>query len=141
VHSVAFQIGRITIYWYGVLAAAGFLAAFWTSSRRAPREGFRPEVIVDLAPWLIGGALVGARILYVTSHWQEEFAGQPLWRIFALHRSGLVWYGGLIGASTATILYARQAKVSLWKLADIIAPSVALGHVFGRIGCLMTGCC
>jgi phosphatidylglycerol:prolipoprotein diacylglycerol transferase len=29
----------------------------------------------------------------------------------------------------------------LWKLADILAPSIALGHVFGRIGCLMTGCC
>jgi phosphatidylglycerol:prolipoprotein diacylglycerol transferase len=119
----------------------GFLAAFWTASRRAPREGFSPEVILDLAPWLIGGAIVGARLFYVISHWDEEFAGQPLWEVFALRRSGLVWYGGLIGASLATILYARRKEVSLWKLADVIAPSIALGHVFGRFGCLMTGCC
>jgi phosphatidylglycerol:prolipoprotein diacylglycerol transferase len=98
-------------------------------------------VIVDLAPWLIGGAIVGARLFYVISYWQEEFAGHPLWEIFALRRSGLVWYGGLIGASLATILYTIRAKVSLWKVADVVAPSIALGHIFGRFGCLMTGCC
>lgn len=139
-HSVAFQIGGFTIYWYGILAAAGFLAAFWTSSRRAPREGFSPELIVDLAPWLIGGAIVGARLFYVLTH-TEEFVRRPWWEIFALGRSGLVWYGGLLGASLATVLYARRRRVSLWKLSDVIAPSIALGHVFGRMGCLMTGCC
>jgi phosphatidylglycerol:prolipoprotein diacylglycerol transferase len=141
VHPVAFRIADFTIYWYGILAALGFLAAFWTSSRRAPREGMSPEVVIDLAPWLIGGAIVGARLLYVTSNWREEFAGKPLWEIFALGRSGLVWYGGLIGASLATVLYACWKRLSLWKLADVIAPSIALGHVFGRFGCLMTGCC
>jgi phosphatidylglycerol:prolipoprotein diacylglycerol transferase len=141
VHQVAFQIGGFTIYWYGILAAFGFLTAFWTSSRRAPREGLSSEIIVDLAPWLIGGAIVGARLFYVATHWDEEFVGHPLWEIFALGRSGLIWYGGLIGACLATILFARKRRVSLWKLADVIAPSIALGHVFGRIGCLMTGCC
>lgn len=140
-HSVAFQIGSFTIYWYGILAALGFLTAFWTATRRAPREGLAAEAVVDLAPWLIGGAIVGARLFYVLSHWQAEFAGKPLWEIFALRRSGLVWYGGLIGASLATLTYARWNAVSLWKLADVIAPSIALGHVFGRLGCLMTGCC
>ena len=140
-HPVAFQLGSFTVYWYGVLAALGFFAAFWTASRRAPREGLAPEVIVDLAPWLIGGAIVGARVFYVVSHWQEEFAGRPFWEIFALRRSGLVYYGGLIGASLATIVYARVKRISLWRLADVIAPSIALGHVFGRMGCLMTGCC
>jgi phosphatidylglycerol:prolipoprotein diacylglycerol transferase len=47
----------------------------------------------------------------------------------------------LIGASAATIFYARSKKAALWKVADVIAPSIALGHVFGRFGCLMTGCC
>jgi phosphatidylglycerol---prolipoprotein diacylglyceryl transferase len=140
VHGVAFQIGSFTIYWYGILAALGFLTAFWTSSRRAPREGLPAEAVIDLAPWLIGGAIVGARVFYVATHWQADFAGQPIWRVFA-PRSGLVWYGGLIGASLATIVHARRAKVSLWKLADVIAPTIALGHAFGRIGCLMTGCC
>lgn len=96
---------------------------------------------MDLAPWLIGGAIVGARLFFVITHWREDFAGRPFWEVFALRRSGLVWYGGLIGASLATIGYARARKVPLWRLADVIAPGIALGHVFGRIGCLMTGCC
>ena len=52
-----------------------------------------------------------------------------------------MFYGGLIGASLACALYARLKKVPLWKLADILAPSIALGHVFGRLGCLLNGCC
>ena len=141
VHSVAFQIGSFTIYWYGILAAVAFLVAFLTAMQRAPREGMTKEAIADLAPWLIAGAILGARLNYVIAYWNEEFAGKPISEVFMLRRSGLVWYGGLIGASLATILYARIQKHPLWKIADIIAPSIALGHVFGRFGCLMTGCC
>ncbi len=140
-HSVAFEIGGVAIYWYGILTAAGFFVAFWTASRRASREGLSSAAIADLAPWLIGGAIVGARLLYVISYWREEFAGKPISEIFMLRRSGLVFYGGLIGASLATIFYARFKRLPLWKIADVIAPSIALGHAFGRIGCLMTGCC
>lgn len=140
-HSIAFQIGGFTIYWYGIFAALGFLAAFWTASRRAPRGGLTSEAVTDLAPWLIGGAIVGARALYVFTFWKEEFSGKPIWEVFMIRRSGLVFYGGLIGASLATILYARRKKYPLWKVADVIAPSIALGHAIGRIGCLMTGCC
>lgn len=139
-HSIAFQFGSLTIYWYGILTAIGFLMAFWTAGRRAPREGISPDTIMGLAPWLIGGAIVGARALYVISYWKQEFSGQPIWEILKI-RSGLVFYGGLIGASIGTIVYTRRNKLPLWKLADVIAPSIALGHAFGRIGCLMTGCC
>ncbi len=141
VHSVAIQIGGFAIYWYGILVAAGFLAGFFTASRRAPLSGISSEAISGLAPWIVVGTIVGARMLYVISYWQEEFAGKPLWEITFARRSGMVFYGGLIGASLATILYARVKKLPLWKLADVMAPSIALGHFFGRLGCLMTGCC
>jgi len=61
--------------------------------------------------------------------------------MFMVWRGGLVYYGGLVGASLGFILYARLKKLPLWKGADILAPSIALGYVFGRIGCLMNGCC
>ena len=85
--------------------------------------------------------LVGARGLYVLSYWQEDFAGRPLWQILNIRGGGLVFYGGLIGASLACILYVRLKRLPLWKIADVLAPSIALGHAFGRIGCLMNGCC
>lgn len=140
-HSVAIEIGGFAIYWYGILAALAFMAAFWTASRRAGLHGIPGQAIVDLAPWLIGGAIVGARIWYVVYFWRDEFSGKPLWEVFMLRRSGLVFYGGLVGASLATLVYSRVQALSLWKVADCLAPSIALGHGFGRIGCLMTGCC
>lgn len=139
-HNVAFEILGFQVYWYGILAAAGFLLAFTAASRRAPRAGFRGDDVFNLAPWIIIGAVLGARLLYVVSYWDKEFAGQPLTHIFNM-RSGLVYYGGLIGASLATMLYARKTHLPLWRLADVIAPSIPLGHAFGRVGCFMTGCC
>jgi len=58
-----------------------------------------------------------------------------------VQRGGLVYYGGLIGAALACLLYARVKHLPLWKLADVLAPSIALGSVFGRTGCLLNGCC
>ena len=46
-----------------------------------------------------------------------------------------------MGATLAGIFYIRLKKLPLWKVADILAPSIALGYVFGRIGCLLNGCC
>jgi len=141
VHPIAFQLGRLTIYWYGILMVAGFMAGLWTASRRGLREGIPPEQIIDLGPWLFVGVFVGARALYVITFWQEEFAGKPIWDMFAFWRGGVVYYGGFVGASLAYTIYARKNKLPFWKGADILAPSIALGYVFGRIGCLMTGCC
>ncbi len=140
-HKIAFRLGSLSIHWYGVLVALGFLAGLWTASRRGLRDGVAAEKIIDLGPWLMLGTIVGARTLYVVSYWREQFASQPLWEIFMVHHGGLVFYGGLIGASLAGIIYIRAKKLPLWKLADILAPSIALGHAIGRIGCLMNGCC
>ena len=123
------------------MVAVAFIAGLWTASRRCLREGIAPEKIIDIGPWLIIGAILGARTLYVVSYWREEFADKPFYEVFMVQHGGLVFYGGLIGSSLACILYARLKKIPLWKLADILAPSVALGYVFGRIGCLMNGCC
>jgi len=141
VRDVAFHLGPLTIHWYGVLLAGGFLAAFWTAARRGRRLGVPPDTIYDLVPWLVIGAVIGARGVYVASYWQDEFAGKPLTEMLAVQRGGLVFYGGLIGAALGTILFARRRKTPLWQLADIAAPSVALGQVFGRVGCFMHGCC
>jgi phosphatidylglycerol:prolipoprotein diacylglycerol transferase len=141
VHPIALQLGRFTITSYGVMVALAFVAGLWTASRRSLRDGIPSDRILDLGPWLIVGAILGARTLYVASYWHEEFADRPFPEVFAVWRGGLVFYGGLIGASFACLLYARIKKVPLWKLADVLAPSIALGSVFGRLGCLLNGCC
>jgi len=146
VHPELLSLGPLTIHWYGVMLALAFLAGLWTASRRAPLVGVASERIADAGFWLLVGAIIGARVFYVITYWDTLiqnplFPSAPWTEIFMVHRGGLVFYGGLIGASLACILFARRHKLPLWKLADIFAPSIALGYVFGRLGCLMRGCC
>jgi phosphatidylglycerol---prolipoprotein diacylglyceryl transferase len=141
VHPIAFQLGPLTIRWYGVMVALAFIVGLSLAGRRGSRAGFNPEAVYDLGPWLIGGALLGARAFYVVEYWRENFAGQPFREIFMIQHGGLVFYGGFLGAALTGILYARWKQLPLWRLADVVAPSIALGSVFGRIGCLLNGCC
>jgi len=141
VHPIAFHFGSLSVHWYGVFVAAGFLIGLWTASRRGLLSGISPETIMDFAPWLMIGVIVGARTLHVITYWREEFADKPWTEIFMVQHGGLVFYGGFFGAAIATIFYARRKKLPLLKFTDVLAPSVSLGHAFGRIGCLMTGCC
>lgn len=138
---IAFKIGPLPVYWYGLLVAVGFLVGLWTASRRCVQDGLLSEAIADLGPWLLLAGIVGARLLHVVSYWREEFAGRPWWEMLPIRRAGYVFYGGLGGASLAVIFYVRAKGLPLWKVADALAPSIALGHAFGRIGCLLNGCC
>lgn len=140
-HPIAFHIGPLPVHWYGILIAVAFIAGLMTATRRGLRDGLSPDAVADLGPWLIVGSIVGARAWHVVSYWREEYAGKPFSEIFMVQHGGLVFYGGLVGALLTGILYARRKHLPIWKLADCLAPSVALGSVFGRLGCLMNGCC
>jgi len=141
VHPIAFQLGPLTVHWYGVMIALAFLAGLWTATRRARRENISSERIADIVIWLMVGGILGARIVYVATYWKDEFAGQPFSEIFMIQHGGLVYYGGLIGATIAGIICNHWKKLPFWKTADVLAPSIALGNIFGRIGCLLNGCC
>lgn len=138
---IAFYLGSLPIRWYGVMMALGFAAGLWTATRRARRVNVSGDIISDVTLWLLFGSIAGARTVYVATYWRQEFAGQPLSEIFMIQHGGLVFYGGLIGAAIAGIGYLTWKKLPVWKIADILAPSIALGSVFGRIGCLLNGCC
>ena len=140
-HPIAFQLGSLPIRWYGVMMALGFLAGLWTATRRARRVNVSADAIADVTLWLMLGSIVGARLVYVTTYWKQEFADGPFREVFMVQHGGLVFYGGLIGASLAGMGYLAWKKLPLWKIADVLAPSIALGSVFGRIGCLLNGCC
>lgn len=140
-HPVLIQLGPFTLHWYGLLVAVGFIVGLWTASRRGMEQGVRAESVMDLGPWLICGAIVGARFLYVISYWEESFAGKPFIEVFMVHHGGLVFYGGFVGAALTTMAYLNWKRLPMWKMADILAPSIALGYAFGRVGCFMNGCC
>ncbi len=140
-HPIAFLLGSLTVRWYGVMMALAFLAGLWTATRRARLVNVSAEVISDVTLWLMLGSIVGARFFYVSTYWKQEFSGQPFSEVFMVQHGGLVFYGGLIGATISGIGYLLWKKLPVWKIADILVPSIALGSVFGRIGCLLNGCC
>ena len=122
------------------MMALAFLAGLWTATHRARRDNIPGERIADLVFWIMVAGLIGARTVYVTTYW-SEFAHQPFTEIFMVQHGGLVYYGCIIGGAVAYIIYTRWKKLPGWKIADILAPSIALGNALGRIGCLLNGCC
>jgi phosphatidylglycerol---prolipoprotein diacylglyceryl transferase len=141
VYPILFHLGSLPVHSYGVMIALAFVFGLWTATLRAKREKISGEAIADVTLWIMIGTIIGARAVYVTTYWQDEFAGQPLSEIFAIWHGGLVYYGGLIGAIVAGAIFLRWKKLPLWKTADVLAPSIALGSIFGRTGCLLNGCC
>lgn len=138
-HPILFQYGRLTLYTYGLLIATGFLAALWLVGREARRRGLEPKDYQDLGFIILIGALVGSRLFYVLIEW-EHFVAHPL-QVFEIWKGGLVFYGGFVCAALGALWCVRAKGLRLWTAADIVAPAVALGQFFGRLGCFFAGCC
>ena len=120
----------------GVIVFDFLFQAGWPFWKRARR-------IHPVAPWIwtgIGGIL-GLRIGYFLTHPPAlEWQGNPL-EIFRIDHGGLVLYGGILVGIPGCILFLLRKGVSLWKIADLAAPSLAAGLAFGRLGCFLNGCC
>jgi phosphatidylglycerol:prolipoprotein diacylglycerol transferase len=138
-HPILFSVGGWPVYAYGVLLAAAYLAGLQMAVVRARRRGLDGTKVMDLGIYLIIAALVGAKLMLVIVDF-DYFRTQPK-ELLSLVRAGGVFYGGLIAALIAAIWLVRRYQFSLWTTADLFAPGIALGHVIGRLGCLMAGCC
>lgn len=132
-------IGPLSLPTYGTLLAIAFLVGLWVVGRQARREGLDPVVLTDLAVWALIGGLVGARVLLVIVDWRH-YSSNPR-ELTSLLWSGGVFYGGLIGGFLVGAFYVIRHKLSIWRVADVVAPAVVLGQAVGRLGCLAAGCC
>lgn len=124
---------------YGLAMAVSFVLGLLLAARLNRREGRDSEELLDLGTWIMLGAVLGARILYVIVEW-PEFAPQP-WTVVAVWQGGLVYYGGLIGAGLTAYAFMKLKRMPVWSYADVLAPGLALGQVTGRLGCFFNGCC
>jgi phosphatidylglycerol:prolipoprotein diacylglycerol transferase len=138
-HPTLIRIGSFTIHTYGVFVAVGFLVGIALAMREARRIGEDATGILDLSFYILIWAIVGSRLLYVVMNYQA-YAGNPL-EILKLWKGGLTFQGGLLASCLTLFWYAKKYCIKLGRLADILAPSVAIGQAFGRIGCFFAGCC
>ncbi|MEG3437219.1 prolipoprotein diacylglyceryl transferase [Pannus brasiliensis CCIBt3594] len=129
---ILFEFGPVSVRWYGFLIATAVLLGVTLSQYLAKRRSIDPELIGDLAIWLVIGAIPGARLYYVLFQWRE-YASHPA-DIIAIWKGGIAIHGAIIGGSIAAWLFARYHRVSLWQLLDLVAPSLILGQAIGRWG-------
>src|SRR5829696_1150001 len=138
-YPILFEIGGFPVYTYGVLLAAAYLLGLQFALIRARKRGLDGQRVMDLGIWIIISALVGAKLLLLIVDWRQ-FTSSPR-DLLGLLRSGGVFYGGLIAAVVVALIYLRRHRMPLWTTTDVFAPGIALGHIVGRMGCLLAGCC
>jgi len=138
-HPVLVRFGPLTIHTYGVLVAAGFLLGLALAVKQAKKEGIPQERIIDIGFYVLLAAIVGSRLFFVAVN-AGHYLKHPL-DIFKIWEGGLVFYGGLILALPSALWYIRKHHLDGWRITDIFAPSIAIGHAVGRIGCFAAGCC
>ncbi len=127
-----FQLGWFRLKWYGLLIATAVLIGVNLSMRLGQFRKIDSEAIADLAICLVIGAIPAARLYYVIFEWQT-YSQRPE-NIIKIWEGGIAIHGALIGGSIAAIIFAKVKQISFWQLADIVAPSVALGQAIGRWG-------
>ncbi len=138
-YPILVKIGPLTIHTYGFLMAVGVACGLWFIYVQAKKSGLDAVRIMDAAFYTIIISLVGAKLVLFLSN-IGYYVSYPR-ELFSLARSGGVFQGGLTFGVIYALWYFRRKKIPTWPTADIIAPALALGHGFGRIGCFSAGCC
>ncbi|WP_127533994.1 prolipoprotein diacylglyceryl transferase [Paenibacillus kobensis] len=137
-HNELFKIGPVTIYGYGLMIALGIFFAYRLVAYRASNRQFPLSHVASLSGWCLAGGFAGAKLLFWLTQMHNIVNDPSLLLNFA---EGFVVYGGIIGGIGAGFLYCKIHKIKFLKHLDLFVPSIALAQGFGRIGCLLAGCC
>lgn len=141
---VAFYIFNYPVHWYGIMYVLALLVALWFAEYLVKKDGL-PISKKELEAFFIYveiGVILGARLGYIIFYDTHTlyYLTHP-WQIFNPFMNGtfvgirgMSYHGALIGFLIATFIYAKRYKKDFWFLMDIVAVSVPLGYIFGRIG-------
>lgn len=143
---VLIQIGPFAIRWYALAYIVGILFGWWYAKRLAGNERLwgpkgspiRPIDIDDFVVWATVGIIVGGRLGYVLFYNLQAFLAAPL-TIFEVWHGGMSFHGGFLGTVVAMVLFAHFRKIPVWSLIDIVAPSVTIGLLLGRLANFVNG--
>ncbi|MBD0301715.1 MAG: prolipoprotein diacylglyceryl transferase, partial [Tolypothrix sp. T3-bin4] len=116
---ILIELGPLTIRWYGLLIASAVLIGVSLSQYLAKRRNVDPDILGDLAIWLVIAAIPSARLYYVLFEW-KQYAQHPD-QIIAIWNGGIAIHGAILGGTLAAIIFARLQKISVWQLADLVA--------------------
>ena len=137
-----FHIGNFGVPSMGLCILVGTVLAVFLSwlLRKESSLDWNGE-FVDSVIWGVLLGFVGMKILYWIVTPDEFLSAIREGRILDLLTTGMVFYGGLIGGILGVFICSRRKKKNFFEFTDLFAPCFCVAHAFGRIGCLLVGCC
>ncbi|NPV43598.1 MAG: prolipoprotein diacylglyceryl transferase [Firmicutes bacterium] len=130
---VAFNIGPLKIYWYGIFMAVSFLIGAYYLKNKGRKYGMSEDFILNLVILVVISGIIGARIVFVAANFPHWFISDPL-QVLKIYEGGLAWHGGLLGGLIAGYLYSRLHRMNFPLLCDLAVPGLAVGYILVRIG-------
>ncbi|MEM1484071.1 prolipoprotein diacylglyceryl transferase [Oscillospiraceae bacterium PP1C4] len=132
INRIAFSIGNVHVYWYGIIIAAAFLAGVSYLLRRSRTFGLDSDRVIDVILGASVGGIIGARTYYVLFSWSQY--KDNLMDVFKIWEGGIAIYGGVIGGFLAGYLMCRLRRVKFVPMADLAVGGLILGQAIGRWG-------
>ena len=128
----SFDIGPLTINFYGLIIGIGLLLAVWYGIKRSKHFGFKEDDILDGVLWVTPFAILCARLYYCIFSW-DSYAGNPI-SILYIWEGGLAIYGGVLGAIVGVMVFCKIKKIKLTALLDLVSLGFLIGQSIGRWG-------
>ncbi len=124
----------ISVRWYGLLFAVGFLIGYHIVNRIFKHEGAKESWVSSLLIWVGVGTIIGARLGHVFFY-KWDYYSQNLIEIFKTWEGGLASHGGAIGVAIAVLLYSKfvTKRNALWTFDRLVIPVALVGALI-RLG-------
>lgn len=132
---VAFNLGPLSVRWYGIIIAVGILLGYFVAQRALVKAGLHKDTLVDIIFYSALFGFIAARIYFVIFQW-PYYAENPS-EIIKIWHGGIAIHGGLIGGFIAGVIVCKVKKLNPFQIGDIVAPSIILAQGIGRWGNFM----
>lgn len=132
---VAFNLGPLSVRWYGIIIAVGILLGYFVAQRALVKAGLHKDTLVDIIFYSALFGFIAARIYFVIFQW-PYYAENP-GEIIKIWQGGIAIHGGLIGGFIAGVIVCKVKNLNPFQIGDIVAPSIILAQGIGRWGNFM----
>ncbi|HGZ4242936.1 TPA: prolipoprotein diacylglyceryl transferase [Staphylococcus aureus] len=132
---VAFNLGPMSVRWYGIIIAVGILLGYFVAQRALVKAGLHKDTLVDIIFYSALFGFIAARIYFVIFQW-PYYAENPS-EIIKIWHGGIAIHGGLIGGFIAGVIVCKVKNLNPFQIGDIVAPSIILAQGIGRWGNFM----
>ncbi|HDC3298511.1 TPA: prolipoprotein diacylglyceryl transferase [Staphylococcus aureus] len=135
INPVAFNLGPLSVRWYGIIIAVGILLGYFVAQRALVKAGLHKDTLVDIIFYSALFGFIAARIYFVIFQW-PYYAENPS-EIIKIWHGGIAIHGGLIGGFIAGVIVCKVKNLNPFQIGDIVAPSIILAQGIGRWGNFM----